>query len=265
MVLGMNNSRVAFFGIALILLLGNACKSKKGSQPIAETKGITFNSTALLVNAIESNKNDFSYYSAIGQLDYKDDNLSQELGVQIVMEKGQYLYVNITALLGITVARILATPDSLVILDILHRKAIIADYSYVRKMTGAELHLENLQNLIIGNTLFPNNTAGVQVDSMSQSVQVIQLLVQPILQKTVYTNALKVAASFISDPLKNQELAVRYQDVYTQGSNLFPSSININIRAEKNMESQLELKTFAFEKKKEIQFSVPKSYERIRL
>jgi hypothetical protein len=264
MQLGMNSLRALFFGCVLLVFITPSCKSKKGATK-TETNTISYNTKAMLVSAINQNQNDFSYYSATGLLDYKDENLSQELGVQIVMEKDQYLYLNVTALLGITVARVFATPDSLVILDILHRKAIIADYGYVRKLTGAELHLQNLQNLIIGNTLFPNNDQPLNIDSLAQTIQLIQSLSTGIQQKTVYTKALKVAESYISDSIKNQELAILYKDVYTQGSNLFPSSMNINIRAEKKMVSQLELKTFVFEKKKEIQFSVPKSYERIRL
>jgi hypothetical protein len=259
------NSQYLLLLLGIALVSGTACKSKK---PLAKTNGLKakpINTKAALVQNIASLQNNFSYYSATGQMEYKDENISQELGLNIVMEKDQYLYVNITALLGIPVARILATPDSLVILDILHRKAIIANYDYVSQMTGVLLRLSNLQNMIIGNTLFPNQQGQCTIDSFSNTIQIIQLLSQNLSQKTTYRNNLKVEESLISQPSKKQEMAIRYIDVYTQGSNLFPSRFNINIRAEKNMESQLELKTFVFEKKKEIQFSVPKSYERIRL
>jgi hypothetical protein len=262
----MNKPAIGLIGFLLMIVLGSACKSKKSvTTQFPEAPQKTYNGKAVLLKGINLVENNFSYYSATGKMDYKDDKMDQELGVNIVMEKDQYVFLNVTALMGITVARVLATPDSLVILDLLHRRAIIANYDYVKKMTGADLRLTNLQNLIIGNTLFPNQEEKSKVDSLANAVQIIQQLTQSISQKTVYNNILKVQQSSISEPAKKQELSITYHDVYTQGSNMFPAKFNINIRAEKNMESQLELKTFVFEKKKEIQFSIPKSYERVRL
>jgi hypothetical protein len=260
-------NKYLLIGFSFVLLVTAACKSKKNMLPKTDqtaqepvlTKG------TLLLRSIEEQQNTFDYYSASGEMEYKDSEQSQELSVNIVMEKDRYLYVNITAVLGITVARIYATPDSLVILDLLHRKAIIANYDYVQKMTGATLRLANLQNMIIGNTLFPNREGQCTIDTLVYTVQVLQSLSQTVTQKTLYTKNLKVSESSVTDPTKKQELQVRYGNVYSQGSNLFPAKLNINIRAEKNMETQLELKTFGFEKKKEIQFSIPKSYERVRL
>jgi hypothetical protein len=241
-----------------------SCKSKKAITTAGEPV-LPVNKNMLLVKAIGEKQNTFSYYSASGEMEYKDNEQSQSLGVNIVMEKDQYLYMNITAVLGITVARVFAAPDSLVILDLLHRKAIIANYDYIQKMTGANLRLANLQNLIIGNTLFPNKEGSCTIDSLNNMIQVIQSITQNVSQKTSYTPTLKVSESVISEPAKKHAFTVQYTDVYRDGSNLFPSRFNINIRAEKNMESQLELKTFGFEKKKEVQFSIPKSYERVRL
>ncbi len=262
----MNKRALGVIGFVMVIVLGSACKSKKGVTTVQpETPKQVYSGKAVLLSGISKVENTFSYYSATGSMNYKDDKISQELGINIVMEKDQYVYMNITALLGITVARMLATPDSLVILDILHRKAIIANYDYVKKMTGADLRLANLQNLIIGNTLFEQKEASCKVDSLASAIEIVQQLSQTISQKTVYNSILKVQQSSIMEPSKNQELSISYHDVYTQGTNMFPAKFNINIRAEKKMESQLELKTFVFEKKKEIQFSIPKSYERIRL
>lgn len=262
-------NKYLLIGFSLILLIAVSCKSKKGLTPKSDQQPNTqipeINRGALLIQSIEQQQNNFDYYTATGEMEYKDGEQSQELGVNIVMEKDRYLFLNVTAMLGITVARVFAAPDSLVILDLLHRKAIIANYDYVQKMTGANLRLSNLQNLIIGNTLFPNKDGQCKIDTLVHTIQVIQALTQSVSQKTVYSKNLKVSESGITDPVKKQEFAVRYSNVYTEGSNLFPATLNINIRAEKNMETKLELKTFGFEKKKEVQFSIPKSYERVRL
>jgi hypothetical protein len=256
---------VLLFTIALALL-GTSCKSKKGlnqtKQPVAVAKPST---KALLIEAIEKQQTTFSYYSAYGKAAYKDDHTKQELGVNIVMEKDKYIYMNVTALLGITVARVLATQDSIVILDMLHRKCIIAHYDYVRNLTHADLTLLQLQNLLVGNTLFPNNPEKSKIDSVLQYI-LISMPVSPThTQQTMYREDLNVSRSTIMEPSKNQEMKVEYEEVYTLGGNQFPNKFSINIRAEKNMETRFELSNFVFEKKKDIQFTIPKSYETVRM
>lgn len=254
-------------GIIGFVLVTASCKSKKGlnqtEQPV--TAGVKTSNKGLLIQAIEQQQTSFSYYSASGNVLYKDNSESHDLGVSIVMEKDRYIYMNVTALLGITVARVLATPDSIVILDILHRKCIIAHYDYVRNMTHADLNLSNLQNLFIGNTLFPNNPEKSKVDSVLSYILISQAVSPTHTQQTMYRQDLNVTRSTLMEPAKNQEMKVEYDEVYTVGGNQFPNKFSINIRAEKNMETRFELSNFVFEKKKDIQFSIPKSYETVRM
>lgn len=262
-------SKIQYVLLAVMafVLIATSCKSKKGlsqtEQPVAGVGKPT--NKALLIQAIEQQQTSFSYYSASGEVAYKDKNESHDLGVSIVMEKDRYIYMNVTALLGITVARVLATRDSIVILDILHRKCIIARYDYVRNMTHADLNLSNLQNLFIGNTLFPNNPERSKVDSVLNYILISQPVSATHTQQTMYRQDLNVTRSTLMEPAKNQEMKVEYSEVYTQGGNQFPNKFSINIRAEKNMETRFELSNFVFEKKKDIQFSIPKSYETVRM
>jgi outer membrane biogenesis lipoprotein LolB len=252
----------------LALMAAISCKSKraitaKQQEPVvSEAKQ---SAKAQLFSTIEQNPNTFTFYQATGEMSYRDDQQSQELGVTITMEKDQYLLMNVTALLGITVARIWATPDSIVILDMLHRKAMVADYAYVKRQTGAELSFKQLQQLIIGNTLYPHQEIRSLVDTIPETYRVTEVIAQGITQQTLYGLNYHVKKTIITDTQKRQELIIEYPAVYTEGRNLFPSTLNINIRAEKKAETNLDLKTFVFEKKKDVQFSIPRSYERVRL
>ncbi|MES2779186.1 MAG: DUF4292 domain-containing protein [Bacteroidota bacterium] len=254
-------------GIIGLMVITSSCRSKKGIKQ--DEKSIVNmgkpSTKDLLIAAIEQQQTTFSYYSANGKASYKDNDTKQDLGVSIVMEKDRFIYMNVTAILGITVARVFATQDSIVILDMLHRKCIIARYDYVRNLTHADLNLTNLQNLFIGNTLFPNNASKSKIDSVLNYILISQAVSSSHTQQTMYRQDLNVTRSTLSDPQKNQEMKVEYEEVYTQGGNQFPNKFSINIRAEKNMETKFELSNFVFEKKKDIQFTIPKSYETVRM
>jgi regulator of sigma D len=267
MVNGMN--RHVLGAMLLLTVVGVACKSKKGiiSQQAQETKQTPKmpNPKEVLLAEVSNQQNKITYYNSSGSVNYRDDKTKQELGINIVMEDGKYIFMNVTALLGITVARVMATPDSLVLLDMLHRKAIIARYENLSTLIGVDLQLTQMQNIILGNSIF-NHTTQCLVDTFpSGGIQLFEVITQTLRQTSTYQPSLKVKQSIVSETGKKQEFKVDYTNAYTQGNNLFPSEYTINIRAEKNMEAQFELKNFVFEKKKEIQFSIPKSYEIIRM
>ncbi len=245
-----------------------SCKSKKGLTPKSESKAPVIakpDSRVIILNKTDLNQNTFAYYSATGAVEYSEGQTRQELGISIVMEKDRYVLMNVTAIMGIAVARVLATPDSLVILDMLHRKAIITNYQYLKKYAGVELKLQQLQNLFAGNALFAHNPQLAVVDTVNGHLLISQQLAEGIIQSTQYGTLLKAEQSSLYQTAKQQQFDIDYRDSYSEGSNRFPATININIKAEKKIESVFNLKTFAFEKKKELQFSIPKSYEIVRL
>lgn len=250
-----------FLSVSIFLL--GSCKTKKLFKKSADLVGLDssqLDPRSFLIQKIDLNANDFSYYSCRGQAAYKDKDQSADLDVSIVMEKNRYIYMNATALLGIGVARILITPDSITILDLIHRKCIIANYSYLQKMTNVPMDLPRLQNMIIGNTIFDNDQSCI-ADTVLTYILLNNAISPSQVQTTYYQMSdLKVARSIIQEKITGREFRIEYAEPFPQNNNRFPSDININIRAEKNVECHFVLSNFVFEKKKEISFVIPKNF-----
>ena len=70
--------------------------------------------------------------------------------------------------------------------------------------------------------------------------------------------------NILEDKNVNRQFTVEYSNPYTHENNAYPSNVNINIRAEKNIDCKFKLSNFVFEKKKESIFSIPGNYEVIK-
>jgi hypothetical protein len=243
-----------------VLLVAQGCASKKAVKPGPGMPAL--GGFSKLTEQVIANANTFSYYSAKGKVEYKDPETEQDLGVQIVMEKGQYIWINVTAILGIEAARMLIKEDSVIILDRLHHKCILTDLRYFKKAANAELTLESLQDLFIGNAPYPPSAASV-IDTTGYRL-VITTLLGTQKQTAWYDKSLKATRAMLEDPAAKKELQINYADPFVEGANAYPSSININIRAEKSVECKIMLGNFVFDKKKEVQFSIPKTYEVVK-
>lgn len=265
----MKSELKAIIILALSFCLVYACKSKKDIKKteIESTKKESakpeINEIKSVLNNVHANEIILPYYQSKGSASYKDDKQSANFDVTIVMEKDKYIWVSVTALLGIEVARMLITQDSVKILDRLHRKCIVSNFDYINKIANAKLELNNLQNLFLGNTLFDNSVQKSVVDSVLGNLAIISYL-QSQKQYTVYSNKFRPLRGSITHNQQQRELRYTYDNFYNFGQSRLPSKLNINIRAEKNLECSLELSNFVFDKKREVQFTVPSNYEVVK-
>lgn len=260
----MNNKLILFVALAVIA----GCKSKKtltGQAPpkvnVVDTKALEAEEAVL--KTIDGNSNTFNFYQAKASANYKDEQQNLNLDISIMMEKNQYIWMSVTALLGIEVARIMITPDSVKIMDRLHRKCIVTDFGYIQRMSNVPLKLENLQNMIVGNTVFSNSVQKSEVDTIL-GVLAIYTVLGTQKQNTFYSPQFKAQRTTIAERDQSREMKIAYNSFSNFGANTYPNKIDINIRAEKNVSCNLELSNFVFEKKREVQFSVPSSYEVVR-
>jgi outer membrane biogenesis lipoprotein LolB len=261
-------SKNLFWALGLWLIMATAvgCKSKKITHtPIViinlPQKGPT--PTEVLLNTIDANVNNFSFYQSRAKVNYQDDKQKIELDINLVMEKDQYIWMSVTAVLGIEVARIIITQDSVKILDRLHRKYIATDFDYIQRMSNVPLKLNNIQNLIVGNTVFDNSVQKSVVDTILGAISV-STIINTQKQTTFYNANYKVNRTLIEAQNQSRQLNITYPTYSTFDQNAYPNAMNINIRAEKNLECTFELSNFVFTKKRETQFTVPSGYEVVK-
>ncbi|TAE88242.1 MAG: DUF4292 domain-containing protein [Bacteroidetes bacterium] len=258
--------------LAIVLFLSGftfmACRSNKGitTKPIeqkldAVAEGKDMKQEKL--SRINVSENEFGFYQAKIKAQYKEDNKGLNFDILLVMEKDKYIWMSITALLGIEVARVMITGDSVRIIDRLHKKVILTDFSYLQQMSNVPLQLEHLQRLIVANTIFKNSAERSMVDTTTGEL-VVYTLLESQKQTTFYNNEYHPQKAIISDLQQQKELKVNYELFTQTDTKSLPTKIDINIRAEKRIDCTFELSNFVFEKKRDVQFNVPSGYEVVK-
>lgn len=261
------SNKLIVLAAAVVAIFVIGCRSKKNAVQIPQNPVAVIDSSLkvneVVLNTIDANANTFGFYQARAKAAYKDDKQSLDLDVNIMMEKDRYIWMSITAVLGIEVARVMITPDSVKILDRLHRKCIITDFGYIQRMSNVPLKLGNLQNMIAGNTIFPNSVQKSEVDTI-MGVLAVYTMLNTQRQNTFYSPQFKAQRTTIAERDQSREMKIIYNGFSQFHTNSYPNAIDINIRAEKNLSCTFELSNFVFEKKRETQFTIPSGYEVVR-
>ncbi len=256
------------FGLLFLLLfLLSACKTKKAigvKLPKVNEKDSlqSIRNKEEIINSIVQQQNTFNYLACRSECEFNDGKAGYNLDLILEMEKGKFIFLKATYLLGIEVARMLITPSQIQIVDHWNKTNTIASYSYLKRFSSAPIQFENLENLFVGNALFNPEKDLTNIDS-NQTQLILKTMVTNILQTSFYNKGqvAKISSNNLQDSAKGQEIAIEYKQFFQNGTNYYPSELSINIMAEKNIGCSMKLFNFVFEKKKEPQIRVPNSYK----
>lgn len=252
----------------IALFFVQSCKSKKNlgtklPQEIAKA-GELKKDNAAFFEKIKQQESNFNYISCKGECEYNDGKNSYNFDVQLEMEKGKFIFIRATYLLGIEVAKMYITPNQIQILNHLEKTNTLASYDYLKKFSSATLQFENIENMLVGNSLFAQNQTITLLDS-NATQYILKTILNGATQRCFYgiNQIAKLSENQLADTYKNQNMEIKYNQFIANGTNYYPSELAINIRAEKNLGCIMKLFNFAFEKKKDPQIRVPASYKTI--
>jgi len=151
--------------IALLALFG--CAAKKHIPKPPDSIKVVHDSTVAAVNepprstrplaspldraAIQQHQVDFVTFSAKAKAKLNIDGTANDVTLNIRVQKGQKIWVSVTALLGLEGARALITPDSIKIINRLDATYLKKPFSYLYQYAGSQVSYAALEAMVVGN------------------------------------------------------------------------------------------------------------------
>jgi hypothetical protein len=138
--------------ILLTLLSLAACKS--GRPIVLGNREVPARSVEKILERVLAHKRtDIRYYSAKANVDLLLPDGSKGFKAQVRSVKDSAALVSLVPALGIEVARVLLTPDSLKFLDKLHDQYFVGDTAAAKKKFGLQPSLALLQQALLGEPI----------------------------------------------------------------------------------------------------------------
>jgi hypothetical protein len=255
--------KISIFFSCCILLF--ACSTKKkivaSKEPIQAPKQANTKKTFEEdIKQVSLHANSTNWYYTKATAKYDDGKQEIALDLEIQIETNKEIWINVKAMGFINVARILFQPDSIRILDYINRTYTSTTYQYLRNFTPLPIAYAQLENLMIGNVLFPLDVQSSQFVKLNNE-SISYNLINGFKQKINYNNFIKVKQTMVQDSLQLQNLTIVYGQFVPENKNQFPGKINILLQAEKNMNIEMVMNNISYTKKRDWQLSVPKNYK----
>jgi len=135
-----------FMGIFLFLF---SCKVQQEKKTKIK---IDHHSTSFLISELTKNEFQFTNLSAKANVQIQNEKKTS-FKVNLRVRKDSAIWVSIAPLLGIEVARVLITKDSVLVIDRMKKEYFVGDFNYINKHLGSDLDYQMIEALLTGNSL----------------------------------------------------------------------------------------------------------------
>lgn len=246
--------------IALVLIgLFGACASKK---KVVKFPQPTETEEKVLINSLELNNINYLTFSGSAKTKVAFEKQNHDINMSVRIERGKTIWISMTAMLGIEVARVLITPERIQIMNRLHGEYYDKPFDYIYKYTSRALTFSSLQDILIGNVSSELLRSGnIQVASSENDVQVIgsneELIYHYLLNENQKPQYLKITQSSTDDTLESYYGSYDNFEGYR-----FARKNTLLFNADQNpIKAELEYTKVSFNEVLEFPFNVPSRYK----
>jgi hypothetical protein len=256
----MNNRFFLFLSIS-ILFFGSACKKK--TFPVSSAVAAT---PAVSVNVLNT---EFTNFSAKGkmQLEKPDEKIGSAVTLRI--KRDSVIWISVVPALGIEAARVRITPDTIQILDRLHRTYFAGNFSLLKQRFNISASFPMLQAMLIGNYL-PGEMGTLKEIKGGEMQQIQHQQSNLLINQFLDLETRKLKRLQIIDEKTGDAIITTYNEFETQAEKVIPTSALILLERtsavnpnSKTAAISVKYNKFSFnDPEMAFPFSVPEDYER---
>ncbi len=245
------------------LLLVISCKVKKRMIPNPVSTNITVKPTDTKIYKLEvirAGQTSFNTFSGKAKATLDISGNTNDVTLNIRIKRDQKIWISITAIAGIEAARILITPDSLMMIDRLQSVYLKKPFSYINNFAGDEINYKTLESLLIGNAIpeLINENADLQTSPENRITLTGNL--NNLVYKLLVAPDMKVTQTNLDNQNAGQSLQVTNTFIQT-GNKAVPSQIDmVSVVKDKKIQVNLHYVKSAFDQPLEYPFSIPARY-----
>lgn len=252
--------RLQIFLIIFALSL-SACGSKK-----AKMESVAPEDAAVAAVVANHYSNEVNFNTLQGKLSvrYTTEERDQSVTVSFRMKKNDTIWMS-GQLLGIPLAKVLITPNSVQFYEKISRTYFDGDFRLLSDLLGTPLDYQKIQNLLLGQAIYDLREERYKLSESSRGYQ-LQPSAETFLKKLFLLDAgnYKTLAQQIGEANSNRSVTITYPEYQKIGQQLFPGEIQIVANeGAQNTRIDMQFRGIDLNVPVSFPFSIPSGYEEI--
>ena len=229
-----------------------------------------------IFDSVKSKEFQFKYLSTKAEVSYTDKSgETNSFDVNLRIRRDSAVWISITPLLGIELARVLITRDSVIVLDRLHKNYIKRDFRYFEDLWKTNVNFDMLQAVIVGNYFQYQGKEKLRSIYDEEPYLILSTLNKrqarraaeekdpnkSMVQDFWIDGNYRIAKSRITDQKQDRFVEASYKNFTDVNGSLFPNNIVVTIASTTPTIISVEYTKAVNEDTLQMPFSIPEKYE----
>lgn len=266
-----------FFIIPILGLFLLGCKTQ---QSIPGKKLANKKYLPTLLNSVEKSEFNPDWMAVKTSVDFEQGGSKKGFKANIRLKKDSVIWISITPIIGVELARVVFSPDSVKMVNRLEGNYFLGNYEFINTKFNADFNFETIQALILGNSLNLDENENL-VASIDEGVYLLSGLNKRRLRKSlekeegkknterVYSAwidpiSFKITKQSFADFEEQQYLTVNYANFKTIQNSVFPFETNITLEAQEIIKINISYSSLEVNEPKKVPFSISSKYEPVK-
>ncbi|MDI1354039.1 MAG: DUF4292 domain-containing protein [bacterium] len=277
-----------------LLLIGTSCKHRKkinktedvAANNIEDTLNgrckLDFKSAKTLSKHLHENEFDFTWINAKANVTSIIDSTEENFDIRVNMKKDSAMLITIQYLLGLQVAKVLITRDTVKFVNYIQKTYFKGDFVYISELLNADIDYDLLQAVLFGNSAeFQDDETKLKPTAdrtnchyllsterkrrlrkiqsgSSEAKDALQTL-------TLNPDNYKILTNEFIDPTTNRRFIANYSNFTQKDSVYAPYHVDIAIVAEKKATIKIDYVRIEKNTPQKLSLSIPHKYDPIKI
>jgi len=254
--------KINLLPLLLVFIVLSSCG---GSKSVLKDKKLKTKSLKAIVKNYDKSNPRFETMRGRLKGEYIDGNDQQSINISYRFKKDEVLWMSAKLAGLIQVAKIMVTPDNIQFYERIDQSYFDGDFQFISSVLGLELNYDQLQNLLLGQTIKPIDVNKSDFESVDKYFKITTTYEKGLTQSIFLdekTFKIKQQALNIND----SEIKVIYKSYQVINNMSFPKEVII-LAGDKDNEVQLILnyKNINLNDDLKFPFSIPSSFKPLEL
>ena len=267
-------SMTGFVAAAVLILIIGACSTKRQvfKEPLKEAK------STYLFEELAKNELQFTWFSAKFSIDYIYDKKLTSFKGQIRILKDSIIWLSFSPALGIEMARLKITNDSVFFMNRINKTYLRGDYRFINEYLQTNIDFDILQSFVIGNDFqfYEKSKFRATIDnnqyklSTAERRKLKKFVKQDESEAKAYFQEIwldpetfKISKVNIKEITNDKKLDAYYGNFKDHEGQLFPFDIVFEIIAEEKITVEVDYSRIRLDEAMSFPFTIPSKYDRI--
>lgn len=240
--------------LVLLAVFFSSCGSKRNASKGVNPAAVEVDNT---VKSFEMSNLTFHTFSGRAKAKVELDGDKHDATAHIRMDRDKAIWISITSLFNIEVARVLITPDSVKILNKFPRRELIEKpFSYIYQYVNEGMSFRTLQDILVGNVSTELlRSEQVQIATSDDEEVIVIGSKGGLAFQYGMTKFQRPYATIIEDRQVDQQLDVAYNQYSEINGHVFPQRFVLHIAGDGlDIKADLEYNRLTFNERVDMPF-----------